>query len=264
MKKLTKAMAAIMLMTAVIFVTGCKPEDDPNNDGSDDTPTIVDNGGNGTLNGHDYIDLGLPSGTLWATCNVGSSSPTGAGDYLAWAETIDKSEDDHNYDWLHYKFSAATTSTEICLTKYCNKAQYGNNGFTDELTTLQPSDDAATVRWGEGWMTPSAAQWKELMEVCTGTRTYIELYEENKVEGYQFTSPNGESIFLPMAGRHQGDGWFLFTRGEYWTNELHDDYPTNAKIFGWTAIGYSNEDDFMQSGCLRHMGISVRPVCMAH
>ena len=267
MKKTLKAIAAVMLSMAMVFAVGCKPDnesddgDDNGGGGGNDTPTIVDNGGNGSLNGHDYIDLGLPSGTLWATCNVGAGVPEANGGHFSWAETVDKTDHVDQLNWVGYQYSAAETNSEKRLTKYCSVAEYGNNGFTDELTALQPSDDAATVNWGEGWMMPSVAQFEELMEVCSGTRTYL-----NEVEGFQFTSPNGQSIFLPLAGRYMGDSYwsYMFTRGEYWTRELNVEYPYSAKIFGWDAIGYANDDDFMQSGCYRCYGISVRPVCMAH
>ena len=258
MKKTMKAIAAVMLSMAMVFAVGCKPEEEENEDNN--TPTIVDNGGNGSLNGHGYIDLGLPSGTLWASCNIGAAAPEGKGGYFSWAETVDKEEHADQFTWIGYKYSAAETNSERRLTKYCSVADYGNNGFTDELSVLQPSDDAATANWGEGWMMPSVAQFEELMTVCSGTRTYL-----NEIEGFQFTSPNGQSIFLPLAGRYMGEAsaWFMFTRGEYWTRELNVDYPYSAKVFGWDAIGYANDDDFMQSGCYRYYGISVRPVCMA-
>ena len=88
MKKLMKAVAALMLMTAVV---GCTKPDGPNNGGDNN---------DGTINGHAYVDLGLPSGTLWATCNVGADSPEDFGDYFAWGETQSKTI----YDWNTYKY----------------------------------------------------------------------------------------------------------------------------------------------------------------
>ena len=72
--------------------------------------------GNGTYNGHDYIDLGLPSGTLWAACNVGAETPEGLGSYFAWGETTTKAD----YDWSTYKYCNGSENT---LTKYCNDAE---------------------------------------------------------------------------------------------------------------------------------------------
>ena len=102
------------------------------------------NAGNGSYNGHDYIDLGLPSGTMWATCNVGAENPEGYGDYFAWGETQPKAI----YTDSNYVYSNGGCED---FTKYCTKPEFGYNGFTDNLKTLQPSDDAATVNWGEGW-----------------------------------------------------------------------------------------------------------------
>ena len=90
---------------------------------------------------HEWVDLGLPSGTLWATCNVGASSPEGYGDYFAWGETEPKDY----YDWSTYKWC---NGNEVTLTKYCTDSFFGYNGFTDGKTELDPEDDAAYVNWG--------------------------------------------------------------------------------------------------------------------
>ena len=128
-------------MVAIVGATGCKKNDIPNN---------------GTYNGHDYIDLGLPSGTMWATCNVGANNPEDYGDYFAWAETQSKT----NYNWSTYTYSNGDYNQ---LTKYCSQSDFGFDGFTDKLTTLESGDDAATANWGEGWSTPTNKQWVELL-----------------------------------------------------------------------------------------------------
>ena len=116
----------------------------------------------GGLNGHDYVDLGLPSSLLWATCNVGADSPGDYGDYFAWGETSTKS----SYDMDTYKYCKGSYDTQ---TKYCNDSSYGYSGFTDELTVLESSDDAATANWGGSWRMPTHAEWKELCNTdnCT-------------------------------------------------------------------------------------------------
>ena len=134
-----KLIATITLTVAMMFVAGCTPEDGPNNEGGDI-------GGN-TYNGHEYVDLGLPSGTLWATCNVGADTPEGYGDYFAWGETTPKT----TYNWNTYKYCNGGEGLNT-LTKYCSDSNFGYNGFTDNLTVLQlMDDDAATVNWGSGW-----------------------------------------------------------------------------------------------------------------
>ena len=97
---------------------------------------------------HEYVDLGLPSGLLWATCNVGADAPEDYGDYIAWGETTPKT----TYNWSTYQYCMGSYNT---LTKYCNKTSFGYNGFTDNLTTLLPEDDAATANWGSGWRMPT-------------------------------------------------------------------------------------------------------------
>ena len=92
---------------------------------------------------HEWVDLGLPSGTLWATCNVGASKPEEYGDYFAWGETEPKDE----YCWSTYLHCKGDYNS---LTKYCHQYDYGYNGFTDNLTELEPADDAATANWGSG------------------------------------------------------------------------------------------------------------------
>ena len=90
---------------------------------------------------HEYVDLGLPSGLLWATCNVGADTPEAYGDYFAWGETEPK----NTYNLSTYQYANGTFD-DPQLTKYCNNPSYGYNGFTDNLTTLlQSSSNSALV-----------------------------------------------------------------------------------------------------------------------
>ena len=210
--------------------------------------TTIDNGGgggngggNGTYNGHDYVDLGLQSGTLWATCNVGVTTPEGFGDYFAWGETLPKDI----YNWNTYQYWNGSDNT---LTKYCNNAEYGYNGFTDNLTILLPEDDAATANWGAGWCTPTIEQWEELYQNTTNTWT-----TQNGVSGCLFTANNGQSLFLPAAGGRSDDE-FYEGFGEYWSSSLTIDCPVGAEI-----IDFNSDECFMTSG-ERYNGVSVRPV----
>jgi len=198
--------------------------------------------GTGTANGHEYNDLGLPSGTLWATCNMGASKPEDYGSYFAWGETSTKS----TYNWRTYKYANGVYDK---LTKYCNKSDFGNNGFTDKLTTLQAGDDPATAQWGSGWRTPSKAQWEELKN-----NTKCEWQKDKK--GYQFTSKtNGNSVFLPAAGlRWDGELYNAGSDGHYWSRSLDTDYPYGA----WGL--YFNSGDCYMNSDYRRGGFSVRPV----
>ena len=168
----------------------------------------------GRAQGHDYVDLGLPSGTLWATMNVGANSPEDYGDYFAWGETAPKSV----YDWSTYKWCKGDEK----LTKYCTDSFYGYNGFVDNKTELDPADDAATANWGSGWRMPSSGQIKEMDENCTSEWTAI-----NGVDGMLFKSKkNGASLFLPAAGcRWHSELNYAGTKGGYWSRTLYTGYP---------------------------------------
>ncbi len=191
------------------------------------------------------IDLGLPSGIKWASCNVGATNPEDKGNYYAWGEVFPKD----NYSWATYKYANGSSST---LTKYCNKASYGDNGFTYNKTTLDPEDDAAHVNWGGTWRMPTDAELTELRENCTWTWT-----TQNGVKGYKVTSKtNSNSIFLPAAGYRYGTSSYgVGSYGGYWSSSLYENYPSDAwdLYFGSYSRG--------RSRISRYHGFSVRPVC---
>ncbi|MBQ2574195.1 MAG: hypothetical protein II575_08240, partial [Bacteroidales bacterium] len=200
----------------------------------------------GTLNGHDWVDLGLPSGTKWAKCNVGASTPTAYGYYFAWGETTPKG----TYNWSTYRYCNGDYNT---LTKYCNKSSYGNNGFTDALTTLEASDDAATVNWGSGWRMPTYDELNELKNNCTVTWT--------TQNGVKFTGPNGNSIFLPAAGFHYDSGLYdAGSYGYYWSSSLGTGGPDCAGCLGFYSDIYTIYSMYSRG---RNCGQSVRPVCVS-
>lgn len=204
---------------------------------------FTSNGG-GNANEHDYVDLGLPSGTLWATCNVGANSPEDYGDYFAWGETYPKDD----YDWGTYQYCC--DSSFNTLTKYCYMASYGCNGFTDDLTTLLPEDDAATVQWGPGWRMPTTEQWQELVHNTTITST-----TQNGENGRLFTA-NGNSLFLPAAGYRWHDELdYAGSLGNYCSSSLGTVTPSNAMEFHFDSGGCFCGNNGNRSG-----GRSVRAV----
>ena len=144
-----------------------------------------------TINGHEYVDLGLPSGLKWATCNVGANNPWEDGGYYAWGETEEK----ENYDFETYKWCRGSDDN---MTKYCTDRDYGKE---DNKTVLDPEDDVAHVKWGGSWRMPTNAELDELCNNCTWTWT-----TQSNVNGYKVTGPNGNSIFLPAAGCRYGTG----------------------------------------------------------
>lgn len=200
----------------------------------------------GELNGREWVDLGLPSGTLWATCNIGADSPTAFGDYFAWAETSPQAS--NAYSWETYKYA---NGDRLRLTKYCNMSSTGDNGFTDELIKLEPSDDAAAVNWGDGWRMPTTAEAFELRECCSYAWT-----TQNGVKGRLIVGPNGNSFFLPAAGSINNGNYNQVGNSCYcWTSELCLDYPSDA----WAL--YFFPDSFGKNFFGRDNGYSIRPVC---
>ena len=236
MKKVMKVVAALMLMgTTMLFVTGCNPEEQNN--------SFTVSGNNG---GHDYVDLGLPSGTLWATNNIGADTPEGYGDYFAWGEASPKT----TYNWSTYQYCMGDGNA---LTKYCTDSIYGYNGFIDNLTVLMPIDDAALVKWGTGWHVPTMEQWKELRDNTTGAWTV-----QNGVNGFLFTANNGGRLFLPAAGYRKDDTLnSVGVDGIYWSSSLYVGIPDGAYDFGFTAS--NNFVDLYY----RYQGQSIRPVLSA-
>ena len=192
---------------------------------------------------HEYVDLGLPSGTLWAICNVGASTPEEYGDYFAWGEIQPKSV----YDWNTYLYCNGSSHT---LTKYCNNSSYGYNGYTDTLAVLLPEDDAATVYWGNDWRMPTQAEWQELLNNTTHIWT-----TQNGVYGRLFTATNGNSLFLPTAGYLIGTSHYNEVYGYYWSSSLNTVYPFEAWDFDFNS-GYCS----MYNGRNRSYGLSVRAV----
>ena len=196
----------------------------------------------GTANGHDYVDLGLPSGTLWATCNVGASKPEEFGDYFAWGETEPKEE----YNLSTYKWCEGSYYTH---TKYCTSSTYGK---VDNKTTLDLADDAANANWGGSWRMPTEAEQDELRTECTWTWT-----TQNGVKGYEVTSKsNGNSIFLPAAGyRDFSDMYDAGFNGYYWSSSLYTDDSGGA-----CRLYFDSSDVSSGSYGRRRRGVSVRPV----
>ena len=208
----------------------------------------------GTIDGHDYVDLGLPSGTKWATCNIGATKPEDCGDYYAWGEVTTKTL----YCWSNYKYA----NGYYALIKYCYESGYGNNGFTDELTTLEAADDAAIQNWGGNWRMPTIDEWEELRDYCDYTWT-----TRNNVNGCEIKAKNGNFIFLPAAGYHSYKEYdmgtydylyYMGTEGDYWSKSLG--YCNSS-----AEAEYLEFNDYSAitpaAGMSRHSGLSIRPVC---
>lgn len=202
-----------------------------------------------------YVNLGLPSGTLWATCNLGAATPEEYGDYFAWGETVPKAK----YSWSTYKYSKGSYSS---LTKYCNDIYYGYKKHYDAINILDKSDDAAYKSWGGNWRMPTSEELRELMDPNNCQWIWYESgnNEFNGVAGYRvqskMTGYTENYIFLPAAGMVTNSK--VENEGEtcrYWSDSIYDDYPAGA----WSFVLDSN--DYNIRGESRFIGQSVRPVC---
>ena len=193
-----------------------------------------------TINGHEYVDLGLPSGLKWATCNVGASKPEDCGGYYAWGEIEEK----ENYDWSTYKWCNGSYDTQ---TKYCTSSSYGT---VDNKTVLDPQDDVTHVKWGSTWRMPTIDEQRELLSECSWEWT-----ELNGVPGYTVTGPNGNSIFLPAAGYRYGtEVSYRGSLGYCWSSSLNCDGSDCAYYLYFNSGSHDWHDG------RRYYGQSVRPV----
>ena len=229
-------LAALMMVGAAsVTMTSC---------GGDDEENAPSEGGNSNSSDtYEYVDLGLPSGTLWATCNVGASRPEDYGDYFAWGETATKI----TYRWSTYKYWNGSDDT---LTKYCISGSYGT---VDNKTELDPDDDAAYVNWGINWRMPSYDQITELINSSYTTTTWTSV---NGKYGRKITSKsNGNSLFLPAAGvRDDSSLSGAGSYGSYWSRTLGTGDPNYARGL------YFNSGNVYTNYYYRCYGQSVRPV----
>lgn len=194
-----------------------------------------------------WVDLGLPSGLLWATCNLGATAPEDFGDYYAWGETQTK----NHYGWSTYLYCNwdgvdDEEGTYQTMTKYNTSSVNGN---IDNLTILQAMDDAATAVLGNGARTPTKEEWEELIN-----NTTVETFYVNNVKGRKFTAANGNSIFLPAASHWSYGEFNAQDEGQYWSSSLCTTYPYRAWAFEfmWDANNVNHLN--------RCYGFSVRAV----
>ena len=181
----------------------------------------------GIYNEHAFIDLGLPSGTKWATCNIGASRPENVGTYFSWGDTKGKQT---------YKYDNTVSYTAPPAGMITN----GN---------LAPAYDAATVNWGAPWRMPTNAELDELVRCCTWT------WVENPA-GVILTGPNGKTMFLPAAGyREISETKNKGESGSYWGSTIDDPSSnSNARKI------YFNKGVHWACGTTRWYGSQIRPV----
>ena len=191
------------------------------------------------------IDLGLPSGTKWACCNIGANSPSECGDYFAWGETSPKTYfTKTNYKWY-------SGGDDHNITKYCSNSDYG---VVDYIIGLQPEDDAAYVNWGPEWHMPGTAQMNEMMDNCTSEWTKV-----NGMYGYVFKSnTNNGAIFFPAAGWYVKNNVFEYeSTGCYWSRYNSTSRPEMAYILCFRYGEMGPPSLLLQP---RYAGSTIRPV----
>lgn len=178
------------------------------------------------INGYEYVDLGLPSGLKWATCNLGADMPYEIGYYLAWGEHKAKET-----------YSAGNSIT------------YGQS-LGDISGDIEY--DAATFLWEATWRIPTEAEARELKDNCTFEWTTM-----NNVQGAMVTGPNGNQIFLPSGGfATEGNVDFADSEGAYWTSS-----PDYTDPVYYSAFLYFYNTNFANVGWMsRYAGMLVRPV----
>ena len=229
--KISKFIALSAIFVAAFSFVSCSSDDDDDDNKND---VVADN--------HEYVDLGLPSGTLWATCNVGASKPEDFGDYFAWGETKTK----ETFAFENYKWYNANVYTKYCI--------HSDEGPIDNKTILDSEDDAATANWGSKWCMPLLKQVEELFNGENTTQKWTAL---NGVNGLLMTSKkNGNTIFFPATGmRIDGSLEDEDNTCAYWSRSLQNPESSFA-AFGF--FFYPNAS--ILGGYSRRTGFAVRPV----
>ncbi|MCR5066030.1 MAG: hypothetical protein K6A67_09735 [Bacteroidales bacterium] len=190
-----------------------------------------------------FYDLQLPSGNLWAACNLGAQKAEDPGDYYAWGEK----ESDTSFSWKNYQYCAESSTT---LTRYCTKSYYGYNGYTDHITELQGGDDPAASEWGYYYSIPTKEDWEELMTHCTWSRFGD--------KGIMVRGKNGQILLLPFAGYRQGTTLYdAGTDCSYWSSTLDANSPDDAWFLHVSKNRPTQPELY---GYYRCQGRSIRPV----
>ena len=205
----------------------------------------------GTINGHDYVDLGLPSGLKWATMNVGAKKPSDSGYYISWGETSPKKR----YKWDDYKFRISGRDIDdIKLSKYnTGKSSFfekSDYGTPDNKMSLELVDDAARKNWKGTWRMPTKDDYAELIKYCSFVPSVL-----NGRKGMKVVGTNQQSIFFPYAGYWSGGLDGVNSRGEYWTSSLDEEETYCSYMFYISDTKHS-----VGNGYRRLHGRSIRPV----
>lgn len=198
-----------------------------------DEYTITTSPNIGNEEGYDWVDLGLPSGAKWATCNVGASNPQDSGSYYAWGETDTKDS-----------YTSGTYKEELFNKKVgdiSGNAQY----------------DAATANWGDSWRMPTQKEMDELRSKCEWILTTI-----NNRQVFRIIGPNGNEIFLPLAGYYDKSNLMDSDYRIYcWTGTESGGEFLNRAIYGHFYRNSSGNNELNVTNQInRFVGMTIRPV----
>lgn len=174
----------------------------------------------GQIDGHDFVDLGLPSGLKWATYNVGTTNSLGKVDYYSWGELDIKD----NYEWCTYKQCNSSKINKYNEPTIFLKYKYDSNEVNNnKQIIIEKVDDVAYIKWGKEWRIPTIEEFKELVESCNWER--IDHFHGSKVQGqYGVSKFNGQSIFFPASGfKYMKNKYYYNDIGYYWSSSLKDD-----------------------------------------
>lgn len=244
-------MLSALMLTGSVFVTSCSKDDE-----GESVKNMV-------VNGHEAVDLGLPSGTKWATANLGATSVDDRGDFYQWGETGTCTSKDESLNWNsnYTPGNTAVSDLSICGTSKDplvndNIISLDGLNWTGNIAG-NAMYDAATKRWGGSWTMPTEEQIKELCTACTWTQEK----SINGILGYKVKGRNGKSIFLPLGGYRK---YLNLDRGGsmggLWSASISSTLPAQACYLIFenndaTSKGRVSKED-------RYMGFNIRPVTM--
>ena len=247
-KTILKSLILMLSLSCMAF--SCNESDDDSQQEKETTPKgdetsskdddATSDGNVIVINGHRFVDLGLPSGLLWAETNVGAEKPEDAGDFFSWGETSPKDI----YNSTTDKYCSCPDGDINCF----EASHYTKYNSTDGKTVLDPEDDAATVNWGSSSRMPTKEEFQELLDKCTWTW-------DSSHKGYFVAGSNGNSIFLPASGYRSGSS--LYNQGSdgyYWSSALGSSYRNSAY-----GVGFYSGRHYVNNG-IRYDGFPVRPV----
>ncbi len=251
----------LSVITSIFLITHCVLIVSANTTDENNSVSIGD---------HEYVDLALPSGTLWAKCNIGAKNEKATGFFYSWGEI--KPKENNKYTSAFYKYYKARTylnqikrkSTEYLLSKYNKNKSFGS---VDNKKVLDATDDAAISNWGDYWCMPTEEQLRELTRECkwiqvgTGGKTLYKVVGKNQnyiyipVGGYLRQSNNYGSS--PYYSQSEVKGSYLWDKNDqayFWSNALCN-YPDVLAV----AMTVKSSESYID-GVDRTFGANIRPV----